>query len=82
MAKRFAFLTGSQTLGLRRSGWSDHIEIIGGAEPALRGFSDPEYCGGAYRALATSGRSAILESDLLGVVNVAVVTALEAVGLH
>ena len=82
MAKRSALLASARTLELRRSGWSDHAQIIGGAEPALRGFSDPEYCGGAYRALATSGRSAILESDLLGVVNVAVVTALEAVGLH
>ena len=82
MAKRFAFLTGSRTLELRRSGWSDHVQIIGGAEPALRGFSDPEYCGSAYRALATSGRSTVLEGNLLCVVNVAVVTALKAVGLH
>ncbi len=82
MAKRSAFLASARTLELRRSGWSDHAQIIGGAEPALRGFSDPEYCGSAYRALATSGRSAVLEGNLLCVVNVAVVTALKAVGLH
>jgi hypothetical protein len=52
------------------------IRIEARQNRALGGFADPEYCRGAYRALATGGGSAIFESDFFGVVNVSMVTAL------